>query len=1820
METVKRVTKVVLGFSGKTTATYCNVYDAPFEGTEIYKGGDNGIGGFKPNVYATVTYSDNSTSKKYLKDDDKLRLLYEVNEGDNTVKLTAVYPDSFGFVYSSNTITLKYAKCNFDVADHVVETAPQTEFSGGEDLKTVSGESHIDNQTVSWIGDDGNTIPNFASAIFHGSTVSYSKPKATIENFIGGISVTETIEDNWGRNIWEKSYDCSLKPDALKLDSSSDSPHPYFVKYVTKKDNAIDLDSLVTTEFSLFAGTDEYKMGKGEYALSLEGEFAGYKDKLYGFIVSTDLLGGISRTFKSYGSTPYGIQAMKEGPSSIEVFGEDTSVYYDTYVSKFQIPTSLSFKIKYRSGASETIEATDPRLTYSVIDEEGDSEPADGKTIGQGDDHFFVAFTPDINLMDGSLGITYPLKWTSDLRTNVKLELDTSLQPKTIYVDYDASSFPIKDLSGKLVSDVSGFEHDCDEHSFNYSIEPEFQGYADVDYEVTVTYEYRGVSYSASYTQIVRKNSFSISASGLDDKSDYYNTWRTAFQVPTSIKFILTYANGKSEEVSPADERISYYNDSARQVRLTPSSIVAKTDRIYIAFDNGKETVYGSYQISVKQDPLEGVYLDLDTDNAPKRVFFSEDVKTIDYSKVKAYIKSTVEKLGYNEEVTDKCEVTISPSINTEITANYVVTFSTEFLGDTFSNSYSVVCIPLAISSIVPDKADTENYYDTWLKPFALPSINFTIHYNDGSSKSVTADYEHFSFYADADKTEVLNSGIIVSKSDYIYFDYVDDNGRKGSGRYSISANRDYIAALSAQNPNMEITKGRKPSDYAFGFTATYASGASVPNWHNYTIRNSSSYINPNDGNSPFSYKDGKVAIEFIDNSCQDASVSVSYPMANPSTKAVSISDYGELKTAINKGKDGIDLRRTKVKVTYYDKDGDLDYASVYSYGTEATKTTFKPSSSNEDVKRFDGTALEMPSMTANRLSVEVTLSAVQEFTGEAVSVSAYVSVIAIANIAYISSGKAINENGYNSSFKTTYKIGEKFADSTDKSNVFIGYKDANGDIDKVKFDLAGASSLLNINPIPGTALTKEGNYTVRVASVFDSSVYLEYGIRVIPNVEYSAEGTKTVDLKPYKLPYDKTYKVGSEEVKLASGTYALVPSEYVRLSNGVIQLTGTLNDAYGGGGGVSIYGYLNNVGDKSQAGTVVLFRDFIPPVSGESNIIVKFPCYDAKSSDMVNKCHFGIRFGHNNSLNRLFLSGNPEKPNYDIHSEEPNWNNRIKDDEDDIRTSEGDYSYFPDVSQAKYGESENAVIGYDVVSDSKLLVLKAKSGKERTIYFRTPTIVASIDASGNVRDSIDGSTLSQEEYATAMSNSPIAGVSPKSIVNFNGDTMFVSNENNVVGLDLEGIVGDSQRQANSRSLYIDAEFKGKDISNALLFTAGAYCFLSTDEKMYVAHRDSKSSESRQYEWWPVDATKASAFFEDTDGSVFYGTGDGSFYKITDGKYSDSERLFLNKDTYDVMNVTVGANGSIVTSAAITSKIDETWKYRHISHDRASDNFYEMLCQIGDGMGLHVEGHNLAVKADASFAYLLKELNGSSSYYLSRAGERDIIDLGDDKKLLDCYENYKSLHLVQTEASEGNYAEYEVYDAIGNRVEMDKVSSAGLARRLCGEYDILSVANGEFRLKGINGQMFVARMYKENQADVKGELVKYTPIFSYFKTGALLAETSNYDKSIYKVDVINGSNLPNDLRVAYISNQSMSKDTGKEVPFPKGTLEYDLFSFSFVDTNFGKNTVPKSYTIKRFFGAQRYFELAFMSQNDKNSVLPSIEITYSYLRLSNGSN
>ena len=322
----------------------------------------------------------------------------------------------------------------------------------------------------------------------------------------------------------------------------------------------------------------------------------------------------------------------------------------------------------------------------------------------------------------------------------------------------------------------------------------------------------------------------------------------------------------------------------------------------------------------------------------------------------------------------------------------------------------------------------------------------------------------------------------------------------------------------------------------------------------------------------------------------------------------------------------------------------------------------------------------------------------------------------------------------------------------------------------------------------------------------------------------------------------------------------------------------------------------------------LTLYKNYEPIIEGQDNIKVKFEVYDALYSSMITGCKFGILYGYDNVLDRLFFSGNDNYPNMVFRSNES------------TGSDQQDYTYFSPLDYIRLGNTTNKIMGMSILGDGTLCVLKSPSGQEPTIYFINAIMVTATDREGNTIY-VDGVAQIEEQYQTKVGTIGEGLINTSSLQTLAGDLLMLSN-NGIFGVVLGSNVATSQRYAKSRSRLINGELiKDKEaLKSAVGYVHDNKYYLAIGSKCYVGDgrypyslEDGLEGEY-QYEWFVWNNIPARLFFS-YNNELFFGTIDGhimhfenknfvdtTYTEIAKGDltYSQEDGLFvINKELVD---------------------------------------------------------------------------------------------------------------------------------------------------------------------------------------------------------------------------------------------------------------------------------------------------------------------------------
>ena len=1087
-------------------------------------------------------------------------------------------------------------------------------------------------------------------------------------------------------------------------------------------------------------------------------------------------------------------------------------------------------------------------------------------------------------------------------------------------------------------------------------------------------------------------------------------------------------------------------------------------------------------------------------------------------------------------------------------------------------------------------------YFDSGVDTFHLPqNATYKLKMSDNSERVINAS--RIKFYRDKSLIEelVVGESIINSDIDRIY---VKDTVTYASGYYFIDFEHEQVLSISAEVvENATFVLGNTLESYKSNFIVTATLGNSSRTRTavitDYEIRGR---ISATDDSGKYLLQASDLYM-FYGSNGETLVNSSSLTFVEPSVSKATLNSDKLQKCYANK-LDGIDCTDLEIEVEYEN----ATYVQKIVYGN----TTFSSKVFNvscEDLPNyiFDGSEKidigTIPSTTNDGVYKEIVLEfKFAYFTSQtSATIEEKVNVFDSLKISAV--------NILRGKDPYQYKVGDKFLNENDNTIIRAYFiSDQTSNLEVVEGYLRDYATIVNIYPQKDYVFKTTGVKDIQISSIFNNNVSVSYSINV--EAPLSENNIETLTLVAVK--YDG---YNSDE----ESTYVLVEEKYTWFVDGQRVLKSDAPTIWS-----IAKGYLQDLNNKNANAKVVLFNDYIPEIDGQNNIEVTFPCYVEGNADKINKCTFGILFGNNNAKNRLFLSGNPDTPNCDWHSGDV-----ISLEMQDDSAINGNFGYFEDTSYCFYGETDNKVIGYDIVSNDKLLVLKDYSDKETTVYFRTPTLVTAIDGAGTQVTGINGETLYQEEFSLTKGNNSVAGVSPFSIVNFNGDSVFMSHDKNIVGLDLVGIVGDNQRYANTRSLHIDRQLEqNKNIDKVWLFTDNKYLFVCEENRTFIAHYEAKTES--QYEWWVINVGDIQSMLN-VDNTRYFANSDGSFYKFSD-IYSDVDKVFIQEGGAVLFSENENDDKVIINNEIINLlDKDETYTFYIKSDENDFTKYmYYAIAKVNNSSNSNTD---LLVDSAKNALKLVCYENGSINKNKAtrlknvlKDGYEIFLNHYEDESEITAHdltlkEFFRRYYLKEITYDDDPYfIYYKLYDYDTNIEQNVNELRCIICERLKSEYVITEINKSESSFKLLHeGEVINLVRYGNEPSDkvFAGEIKHYKNVEAYYISNPYTLGSLNYFKTIWQWTVTNDTNIPSELEVTWASNKVPNKEakTLNKISVDNLSTNFDNLSFEKVD--FDKQIVPRTYTNHRILSRQKFVCFGFKNYNNTNSVLSSMSITYS---------
>lgn len=259
-------------------------------------------------------------------------------------------------------------------------------------------------------------------------------------------------------------------------------------------------------------------------------------------------------------------------------------------------------------------------------------------------------------------------------------------------------------------------------------------------------------------------------------------------------------------------------------------------------------------------------------------------------------------------------------------------------------------------------------------------------------------------------------------------------------------------------------------------------------------------------------------------------------------------------------------------------------------------------------------------------------------------------------------------------------------------------------------------------------------------------------------------------------------------------------------------------------------------------------------PVAADDNVQITASRDWGDYSDRVNKCSVSVLYGASGQINRLFVSGNPDYPNYIWYSD---LNNPF---------------YFPDLNYLTCGQEIGSIVGFSIVSDCLAVHFSYSEDGRNIVLFKD-----SIAADGSVQFKIVNTILG--EPAIGSFNFAFVG----------GESLFAT-PLGIYAVTAKDITG--ERYTQSRSFYIDKALTEENLKDAYAIAYKDFYIIATENKLYILDTLQKSYEkntpytSYQYECYHFEIPGVRVMYI-VDGKFCFGTSDGNLQEF----YTDPTSL-----------------------------------------------------------------------------------------------------------------------------------------------------------------------------------------------------------------------------------------------------------------------------------------------------------------------------------------
>ena len=266
-------------------------------------------------------------------------------------------------------------------------------------------------------------------------------------------------------------------------------------------------------------------------------------------------------------------------------------------------------------------------------------------------------------------------------------------------------------------------------------------------------------------------------------------------------------------------------------------------------------------------------------------------------------------------------------------------------------------------------------------------------------------------------------------------------------------------------------------------------------------------------------------------------------------------------------------------------------------------------------------------------------------------------------------------------------------------------------------------------------------------------------------------------------------------------------------------------------------------------AGFVDLYHAPSAPVlTGEDDVKIlayrTVPGYRGR----ITKCTNGALFGVGGAEDRLFLTGNPDYPNWDFYSEQY------------------DPTYFPDTGYSALGSEQSAIVGYAIVNNY-LAAFKDGFDTSQSVFIREGDLI------------VDDNKVSQPAFKLINTLQGHGVVAPYAFAYLSNEPVFLTKAG-IYAITAQDITGEKYSQ--NRSFYLNGKLtKELNLEDAVATVFNDMYVLAVNNQLYIldglqATRTDRSEpySTRQYVGFHCTDVPAVCLWTD-ENALWFGTNDG---------------------------------------------------------------------------------------------------------------------------------------------------------------------------------------------------------------------------------------------------------------------------------------------------------------------------------------------------------